>query len=231
MYQRGKNTSGARVTAMAAAVLLTMAVFSLVPIFNRIKLIYRSGPGGPSPVATALSVRNASDRRPSNSIQISSFELEMWESVPVGWIPEPKAEPKPVIEKPQVFEMPKLKTFELSDEARAQFVFNVDDLDSTPSPLYRKSPNYPQQLRRDDIEGRVVAEFRVDRDGQTHDIRIVESDHREFSASVVAALLSWRFVPGLVDGEPVEFRMRIPMVFRIVTSEAADPELFFASAD
>ena len=231
MYQRGKNTPGSRATAMVAAVLLTMAVFSLVPIFNRLKLIYRSGPGGSSPVATALSVRNASDQRPSSAIQISSFDLKMWESVPVGWIPEPKAEPKPVIEEPQAFEMPRLKAFELSDEARAQFVFNVDDLDSTPSPFYRKRPTYPQQLRRENIEGRVVAEFRVDRDGQTHRIRIVESDHPEFSASVVEALLNWRFMPGMVDGEPVEFRMRIPMVFRIVTSEPADQELFFASVD
>ena len=231
MYQRGKNTSGSRATAMAAAVLLTMAVFSLVPIFNRLKLIYRSGPSGPSPVATSLSVRNASDQRPSNSIQISSLELEMWESVPVGWIPEPKAEPKPVFEEPQAFEMPRLRTFELSDEARAQFVFNVDDLDSTPSPYYRKRPTYPQQLRRDNIEGRVVAEFRVDREGKTCEIRIVDSDHPEFSASVVQALLNWRFMPGLIDGKAVEFRMRIPMVFRIVTSESADPELFFASAD
>jgi TonB family protein len=155
----------------------------------------------------------------------------MWESVPVGWIPEPKAEPKPLIEELQDFEMPKLKAFELSDEARAQFLFNVDDLDSTPSPFYRKRPTYPQQLRRENIEGRVVAEFRVDRKGQTHQIKIIESDHPDFSASVVEALLNWRFMPGLVDGEPVEFRMRIPMVFRIVTSEPEDQELFFASVD
>jgi TonB family protein len=127
--------------------------------------------------------------------------------------------------------MPVLQKFEVSDQARTQFVFNIDDLDYTPSPYYRKRPIYPYQLRQESIEGRVVAEFQVDRDGHTYDIRITESDHPEFSASVADALLKWRFMPGLVAGEPVEFRMRIPMMFRIVMGQPAEPELFIASVD
>ncbi|RKX34563.1 MAG: hypothetical protein DRP71_06690 [Verrucomicrobia bacterium] len=227
MYQRGKITPGSRATVMTVAFLLTAAVFLLVPFFVQVKLVFRSGVGGFSPVATAPSVGDHSLPKASSSIEPSRLELSVWESVPIGWTPKPRS----VLKVPQAFETPVLEKFEVSEEARVQFVFNVDDLDFTPSPLYRKRPIYPYQLRQENIEGRVTAEFRVDCDGHTYDIRITDSDHPEFAASVVEALLSWRFVPGLVDGEPVEFRMRIPMLFRIVTSQPADPDLFIASVD
>jgi TonB family protein len=227
MYQRGKSTRSSRATAVAIAVLLTVGFFSLVPMLNQLKLIIRSGVGGRSVVETTPSARTESKQDSSISIENSRFELSTWESAPAGWSPKPS----PVLNLPRAFEMPVLREFEISDEARLQFVFNADDLDFTPSPLFRKRPVYPHQLRQENIEGRVMAEFRVDRDGHTHDVRITESDHPDFAASVVEALLKWQFVPGLVDGEPVEFRMRIPVVFRITASEPTDPDLLIASVD
>lgn len=227
MYQRGKFTLGSRATAVAIAVLLTVGVFSLVPMLNQLELIVRSGVSGQSLVEMTPSVRTESKEHSSISIENSRLELSAWESAPAGWSPKPS----PVLNLQRAFEMPVLRAFEVSDEARFRFVFNADDLDYTPSPIFRKRPVYPHQLRQEDIEGRVVAEFRVDRDGHTYGVTIVESDHPDFSASVVKALLKWQFIPGLVDGEPVEFRMRIPMTFRLIKHPPADPDLFIASVD
>jgi len=227
MYQRGKFTRSSRATAIAVAGVLTVGLFSLVPILNQLRLLTRSGVSGQSLVETAPSARAKAKQDSSISVQNSRFELSAWESAPAGWSPKLS----PVLNVPRAFEMPVLREFEVSDEARFQFVFNADDLDFTPAPVFRKRPVYPNQLRQESIEGRVVAEFRVDRDGHTHQVRITESDHPDFSASVVEALLRWQFVPGLVDGEPVEFCMRIPMVFRLTNHQSADPDLFLAAVD
>ena len=63
---------------------------------------------------------------------------------------------------------------------------------------------------------RQVTEFRVDPDGRVIDVNLLETSHEEFARSVLDAVERWRFVPGMVGGDAVRFRMRLPVNFRLL---------------
>lgn len=79
---------------------------------------------------------------------------------------------------------------------------------------------YPEEARRQGIQGRVILDFVVDTEGRTQNIRVTKSLHPLCDSSAVAALERTRFVPGKRNGEPVPVRMRLPVRFRIVNLTA-----------
>jgi len=226
MYQRGKSSKGSGLMAGATAMVVVAFLFLLIPLMNR-----TDRHGGPSKsglglITTAPAVSRETVAEPSISVRHERLNLADRGTIPAGWT----AAEVQVAETPRAIQMPVLESFEPAERVETEFVFNVEDLDNTPTPFFRERPTYPEVMRRQAIEGKVVAEFRVDREGKTWDVVVVSSDHPEFSASVIAALKRWRFLPGRVDGQKVEFRMRIPMVFKIVSADPEDAEPMFAVA-
>lgn len=82
--------------------------------------------------------------------------------------------------------------------------------------------DYPEEARREGIEGRVVLEFVIDPEGFTRDIHVMKSLHPLCDSSAVAALQQTRFVPGRRDGEKVPVRMRLPIRFRLLNYTATN---------
>lgn len=83
---------------------------------------------------------------------------------------------------------------------------------------------YPEEARRQGIQGRVILDFIVDTDGQTRNIRVVKSLHPLCDSSAVAALERTRFVPGRHNGQKVPVRMRLPVRFRLLNYTATNRE-------
>lgn len=78
-------------------------------------------------------------------------------------------------------------------------------MDSDLVPLQRVNPVYPQDARRNKIEGYVKLELIVAPDGSVRSAKVVESKPKGlFDASAVTAVLKWRFKPKTVDGKAVE---------------------------
>jgi protein TonB len=82
------------------------------------------------------------------------------------------------------------------------------------------SIEYPEEARRQGIQGRVILDFVVDVDGRTQDIRVLKSLHPLCDSSAVAALERTRFIPGQRDGEKIPVRMRLPVRFQLVNLTA-----------
>lgn len=76
--------------------------------------------------------------------------------------------------------------------------------------------NYPEEARREGIQGRLVLEFIVERDGRTNHIQVADSLHPSLDSAAVAALEDTHFVPGRQNGEEVRVRMRLPVRFKLV---------------
>ncbi|MEO6005167.1 MAG: TonB family protein [Opitutus sp.] len=93
------------------------------------------------------------------------------------------------------------------DQANAQ--------DHPPRPLKIARPIYPAALRLTKVEGDTLVEFVVDTTGRVRDAKIVSSSHPGFSDLSVAAVSTWRFLPGTKAGRAVNTRMRIPVQFRM----------------
>ncbi len=72
-------------------------------------------------------------------------------------------------------------------------------------PLNYITPNYPLAALEENIEGYVLLEFTVTKDGLPRGIVILDrSPSNIFNASAVNAAERFRFDPRIVDGEPVE---------------------------
>lgn len=75
---------------------------------------------------------------------------------------------------------------------------------------------YPASAVRDGIQGRVMVEFVIEKDGKVSNVRVVKSVSEELDAEavkVVAASPKWK--PGRVKGEKVRCSMTIPVEFRL----------------
>jgi TonB family protein len=73
------------------------------------------------------------------------------------------------------------------------------DWESTP--LYMPNPRYPTRAIKKGIEGHVVAEFKIDKNGTVYDTKIIESvPTGTFDKSVLAAVNEFIYCPEVVKG-------------------------------
>jgi len=77
-------------------------------------------------------------------------------------------------------------------------------------------PEYPAQLRKDEIEGEVLLKVSINKLGQIVDAKVVASDHELFSKAALAAIRQWQFKPALLaNGEAVDSVVDIPVIFQL----------------
>jgi len=88
---------------------------------------------------------------------------------------------------------------------------------SAPRVLMEVRPRYTGEALRNKIQGTVVLEAVVSKDGRPSQIRVVKSlDRGGLDDEAVAAALQWRFEPGrLADGSAVDVLVMIMLDFTI----------------
>ena len=75
---------------------------------------------------------------------------------------------------------------------------------------------YPAEAVRDGVQGRVMVEFVINKDGKVSDVKVQRGVSEELDAEavkVIAASPKWK--PGKVNGEKVRCSMTIPVEFRL----------------
>lgn len=209
MYSRKICENGRFCTAMPAAALLVAVLFGILPFVNHINIVRQTRAGGD------LSAFDTAPR-PARALLVELVPRAVAE--PLGEAPAAPALAELPSETPAPFTAIMIPDLDPAIEAHEQkraFIFDVSDLDFTPVPVHRVAPAYPAALNMENIEGRAVVEFLVNEDGRVSDMTVLEATHAEFGESVVAAVFNWRFVPGVVRGKAVTFRMRLPVTFRL----------------
>lgn len=91
-------------------------------------------------------------------------------------------------------------------------LFSLGELDQQPRPVYQPGPSITDLLRRK-APGTVYVVFVVDKRGKVKDATVQSSSDPIFENPAMAAVRKWRFEPGQRKGEPVSFRMRVPITF------------------
>jgi periplasmic protein TonB len=71
-------------------------------------------------------------------------------------------------------------------------------------PIVQVAPQYPRRAAERGLEGYVVLEFTVTRQGTVRDPVVVESTSSIFDRAAMDAVLRFRYRPRVIDGEPVE---------------------------
>jgi TonB family protein len=73
-----------------------------------------------------------------------------------------------------------------------------------PKLIQKVDPEYPPDVVRSRLEGKVLIRFTVDTAGVPRDLILVESSHPVFIEPAMAAVRQWRFEPGRVSGKPYD---------------------------
>ncbi len=88
--------------------------------------------------------------------------------------------------------------------ARGDFIFNAADLDQPPVGIVNTAPAYPFKAQQRDIEGYVTIKFLVGVDGSLSNPKVLDSRPKGlFEAALLKVVPSWKFRPGMIDGQPV----------------------------
>ncbi len=75
---------------------------------------------------------------------------------------------------------------------------------------------YPDSAIRSGIEGRVIAEFTVGKDGKVKDVEVVRGVDDEIDAQVVKVIkASPKWKPATIGGKPVSVRISVPVEFKL----------------
>jgi protein TonB len=75
---------------------------------------------------------------------------------------------------------------------------------------------YPSSVERQRIQGKVVAEFIVNKDGSVTDVRVVKSLHPACDREALRVLrMMPRWTPGIENDQPCRTKVCIPIVFRL----------------
>lgn len=91
-------------------------------------------------------------------------------------------------------------------------LFSLADLDQKPRAVYQPSPVIDAQVRKAG-GGTIYVLFVVNQDGRVENPIVQDSRDPVLERPALAAVKQWRFEPGKRQGEPVRFRMRVPITF------------------
>ena len=87
---------------------------------------------------------------------------------------------------------------------------------SAPTAIHKVNPKYPEEARKEKIQGEVVCEAIIDAKGNVVDAKILESAHESLEQPTIDALEQWIFEPARdADGEAVDVLYKITVNFRL----------------
>lgn len=83
-----------------------------------------------------------------------------------------------------------------------------------------KNVKYPAVAERKEIQGRVVVQYIVGKDGSISDVKVAKSVHPLLDAEAVRVVESMpNWIPGERNGNPITVRYTIPITFRLNDSK------------
>jgi TonB family protein len=78
----------------------------------------------------------------------------------------------------------------------------------------RVEPEYPDEARRQSIQGAVVLEVHIDRNGAVQEVKLVHGP-QVLAEAAAAAVKQWKFRPRIANGHLVEMQTTITLNFKL----------------
>lgn len=84
--------------------------------------------------------------------------------------------------------------------------FIPENSEGEPALIKSAAPYYPPHLITHGVEGYVVLEYTIDKNGNTQDVQVFEEQPEGvFSESAIAAAKKFKYKPGVKDGEAIDW--------------------------
>ena len=92
-------------------------------------------------------------------------------------------------------------------------IVRMSDLDHPLKMVYFVKPDYPRELQREGINGEVLIDAVITKEGQAVLPEVVSATRPELRWPAMIAVSQWFFRPPTVKGQPVDVHARIPVEF------------------
>lgn len=94
--------------------------------------------------------------------------------------------------------------------------YRSDHVDQRPSIARRVEPEYPVKAKRMEVEGEVMIQLVVDKAGHPQVCSVLSAvPAGYFEDAALAAAARMRFIPGKIQGQPVNTMIVLPFTFRL----------------
>ena len=100
-----------------------------------------------------------------------------------------------------------------------------------------KNVNYPAEAQKAGVEGRVIVQFVVKKDGKLADAKVVKGVHPELDAEALRLIgLMPDWIPGKQRGKAVDVKFTMPIMFRLQTpapkeETSSTPQMFHLNVE
>ena len=81
--------------------------------------------------------------------------------------------------------------------------------------VHKVSPVYPPLAKKDHVSGKVVLDAIIGKDGSVQNIKVVKSVRDDLDQSAIDAVRQWTFQPYLLNGDPVEVKTTINIIYSL----------------
>ena len=78
-----------------------------------------------------------------------------------------------------------------------------------------ENPKYPPDARAKKIQGAVVLDVIIGKDGAVENIRVQKTPAESLAKSAVEAVRTWRYRPYLLNGDPIEVETTVNVVYTL----------------
>lgn len=148
----------------------------------------------PSSTSPLIVLNTLPDSTPVKTVETVSTETFIWRESHPPPSPSPPPPPPPP---PPPFDPPMLPPNAVA-----------------PRMLHKPDINYPIDLKKQEIEGRVLLLVVLDDNGAVTDARIQEtSGFRAFDSAAVYGICKTRFSPAYLNNRPIAVKIRLPVIF------------------
>lgn len=95
-------------------------------------------------------------------------------------------------------------------------IYSMEDGIDPPKILYHPNPSYTQEARDAKVEGLVVLEGIIRKDGKVDSLKLLKALGHGLDESAIRTIAEeWRFRPGTLNGQPVDVKANIEVSFRL----------------
>ena len=84
-----------------------------------------------------------------------------------------------------------------------------------PVPIHKVQPEYPEAARRLKLQGLVILQLVVRRDGTVESVTLLRASHPILNHAAVEAAARWRFRPGVINNRPVAAYYILTLKFQL----------------
>ena len=82
-------------------------------------------------------------------------------------------------------------------------------------PESKVEPEYPELARVARLEGNVILQAIIDRNGDVVNVRVIKGQPMGLSEKAIEAIRQWKFQPATLNGKPVDVYYNLTVNFRL----------------